>query len=155
MPVDYANGPLPAPGFPVVAKSQNPFFFLKSGLVDLPPHITGARSEAGKDLSFPFNKELWKTPICCVLTKTSCVCGTACQLSPLPAHAQRAGSAERGVFQPTHWPYITRRVVKPTCSFGGEPRTANICCGSRRTRGLQTAHLHFWERPSSHERFEG
>lgn len=89
MPVDYANGPRkPASCFRIPCSSKIPksiFSRLKSGLVDLLPHITEARRER-KDLSFLSNKELWKTPICCILTKTSRVCGTACQLSPLFLH---------------------------------------------------------------------
>lgn len=44
----------------------------------------------------------------------------------------------------------------PPASLEEDPRAANSCCRSHRTRGLQTAHLHFWERSSSssHERLE-
>lgn len=84
---------LPASCFRIPCSRKIPksiFSRLKSGLVDLPPHITEvSRVRERKELSFLSNKELWKTPICCVLTKTSCVCGTACQLSLLSLHTLR------------------------------------------------------------------
>lgn len=113
--------PLPASGFPAAAKSQNPFLADLNRVWLTCFHISQEQEERKKDLSFLSNKELWKTPICCVLTKLSCVWNRLPIISSLPAHARRAGAAEQRAFQPTHWPYITRWVAKPTCSFGRRP----------------------------------
>lgn len=122
--------PLLASGFPAAAKSQNPFLADLNRVWLTCFHISQEEGEReGTDLSFLSNKELWKTPICCVLTKTSCVWNRLPIISSLPAHARRAGAAEQRAFQPTHWPYITRRVAKPTCSFGGDPALPTSAAG--------------------------
>lgn len=147
MPVDYINGlhwKLCVGLFRYTATrrifccsktSQSILSKLESSLVELLSQIT-------RKFMSPWRQELLKIPICFIVTKTSA-------MKPLPAtillHVWRARAAEQKAFQPTHWPYITRWVLMPTFSFGRRPCTANICCRSHRTCGLQTAHLHFWE----------
>lgn len=127
--------PQPA-GFSAAAKPRSPFCLRSNQVWSSCYH-----KSPGKFMS-PRRQELLKIPICFIVTKTSA-------MKPLPAtillHVWRATAAGQKAFQPTHWPYITRRVLMPTFSFGRRPCTTNICCRSHRTCGLQTAHLLFWE----------
>lgn len=108
------------------------------------PHITG------KSL-ISRQQGLWKNPICCVVTKTSAV-------EPLPIIPFFAACLEgRSCWTESFFSLHTDHTLcGGPASLEEDPRTTNSCCRSRRTRGLQTAHLHFWERSSSssHERLE-
>lgn len=65
--------PLPASGFPAAAKSQNPFFSgLKSGLVDLLPHITGARRAREKISLFSATKNCGRLQYAAFLQRHRC-----------------------------------------------------------------------------------
>lgn len=124
MPVDYANGlcePASCFRIPRSSKIPNPFLADLNRVWLTCFHISQEQEERKKDTSFLSNKELWTTPICRVLTKISCVWNRLPIISSLPALARSARAAEQRAFQPTHWPYITRWVAKPTCSFGRRP----------------------------------
>lgn len=148
MPVDYANGPRePASRFRIPRSSKIPksiFSRLKSGLVDLLPHITGARREKKRSLFSQQQRTVEDSNMLRSNKDIVCVCGTACQLSLLSLHTL----AEPGLLNRELCSLHTDHILhgewqSPPAALEGDPRTANICCGSRRTRGLQTAHLHF------------
>lgn len=132
--------PLRASGFPAAAKSQNPFLADLNRVWLTCFHISQEQEEREekkrkKDLSFLSNKELWKSPICCVLTKISCVCGTACQLSLLSLHTLREpGLLNRELFS-LHTDHILHgEWQNPPAALEGDLRTGNICCGSHLLR---------------------